>query len=1574
MKRIRLFVLIMSLVAVMAVGIGCGAPQENPTPEVPGGSTTVTLTVSETISLGVYDTVTIPVTYNGKETIEFSCSAPEVLSISNGRMTGKSVGTAKVTVKAGELTDECTVTVNPINLEKLEFDGSVIGTMYVGDTVKLDLTPLYNGITLDKPVYTFLSADDSIATVSQDGTITAKAIGYTMINASCSIGGRDAGCAVSVNVASIGSVQFDNDLVEIYVINDGEFKNNANLSATAYERGVANPDAKLVYEVADSSICTLKDGVVTAVKPGITDVTVSYVASDGNTVTDTVSVKVSKIIKEIADKTYDVSAEEAFTINASMLGANSVTVTGAKVLYDSGLATPIVTAGRNLYFDSVLIFGEQKLVVETNYVEYVLPVRIWTAFIDSVSEFEKLRAATNGHYRLDKDIDLTDTNWTYDEETGNIFSGLLEGNGKTIKGLKISGSNGLFDVIGGGAIIKNINFEQAEIIASANNAGVLAGETQAGDTIIENVSVSVKVQGAFNGGLIGHVGGKLSAKGLTVYAYSNEDKEAVGALFGRVTGSVTTEEVKIYSSLAVSGVKADDVNENSQGGSVNISMQESVVAPNKIANGVEMFKFIEGYSVDVTVNGEAIVAGNDFRGINITNKKVIINKTDANKLAHKQVEIIVGFGGEEICYVAIDLLPVYHIYKTNIEDLKSVTDGEVYLKEDIDMSDVEWTAYPENNEECNKFTGVFDGEGHTISNFTTNSTSQKGSLFYIVDGGTIKNVAVVNATVLGSINGVFARGLQNGAKIENVYVHVKSLAYNASSLTGVIERTGTSLKDVTIVIDSASVSSYNNIISAQYGGNITVDNCYFYAPEKLPLYTGGAIGDEGGVMEGKYLRETDIISMVDRANSAENTMTNFVKGALLANQYLELNSSNIEKVKELTGGYVVLTEDIDMSEIEWTIHETDYRTHFFAGIFDGRGHTISNLTVAAGNHNGALFHNVKGGTVKNLAFTNVTGWSNDGVISSRATDATFENIFVQVATTRCANFGGIVAAAGGTNTFKNVFVQVDASSYMGTNAGMLTGTQCGTIIADNVVVMNTLGLDLDGADAVAILAADGETTATEGTDYFIYENFMDVKNAIKDGTIEMTELLTDTFNEINKPIEIGQSNITDLQTLTSGYVILVEDVDMSQVAWPVYAGTPKFSGTFDGQGYTISNFTTNATSQKGGLFYIVDGGTIKNLVLTNVMVKGSINGALGRGIQNGAVIENVFIHASKVENNAGTMFGVVEHSGADCTLKNVALIVDEFVKSSNNNLICGQYGGKIVLDNCIFSGPASVQTFSAGSLGAGYGTITGTLNEDYFRYTDVLDIITSNAQSELIKAAIDAVKAEKIESATVITKENIATLKTATSGYYVLGENIDMSDVTWEAHTGTPKFSGILNGQGYTISNFTTNSTSQKGGLFYIIDGGVIKNVSITNATVTGTINGVLGRGLQNGAVVENVYIHAASVASNSGAVAGVVESSGATLKDVTVVIDSMTKNSYNNVICGQYGGKITFENCYFSAPSNVDTFSAGSLGASGGIIVGVLDTDYFRFNEVSELLAVANGVNNTMTTFVKNAFIANKG
>jgi hypothetical protein len=85
----------------------------------------------------------------------------------------------------------------------------------------------------------------------------------------------------------------------------------------------------------------------------------------------------------------------------------------------------------------------------------------------------------------------------------------------------------------------------------------------------------------------------------------------------------------------------------------------------------------------------------------------------------------------------------------------SVRDIRVRQTEDIDMSGVSWTPIGNGpiyhqtggaGEVTNGgFEGLYDGQGHTVSNFRIAGTSEAAGLFGVVTG-TVRNMGIINAS------------------------------------------------------------------------------------------------------------------------------------------------------------------------------------------------------------------------------------------------------------------------------------------------------------------------------------------------------------------------------------------------------------------------------------------------------------------------------------------------------------------------------------------------------------------------------------------------------------------------------------------------------------------------------------------------------------------------------------------------------------------------------------------------------------------------------------------------------------
>ena len=138
-------------------------------------------------------------------------------------------------------------------------------------------------------------------------------------------------------------------------------------------------------------------------------------------------------------------------------------------------------------------------------------------------------------------------------------------------------------------------------------------------------------------------------------------------------------------------------------------------------------------------------------------------------------------------------------------------------------------------------------------------------------------------------------------------------------------------------------------------------------------------------------------------------------------------------------------------------------------------------------------------------------------------------------------------------------------------------------------------------------------------------------------------------------------NVLDGETYSGKYLKLANDINLSGVTvWTPIGlynntlGTFPFSGTFDGDGYSIIN-ASSANTGLVGVFGYASGATIKNLAImgTNWTTAGSYAGALVSVMDNGTTISSCYNSASSVSGgaNVGGLVGAVNVSGnTTCTI------------------------------------------------------------------------------------------------------------------------------------------------------------------------------------------------------------------------------------------------------------------------------------------------------------------------------------
>lgn len=157
-----------------------------------------------------------------------------------------------------------------------------------------------------------------------------------------------------------------------------------------------------------------------------------------------------------------------------------------------------------------------------------------------LKELSSTSADWDKSFRLDSDVDASGVTASVGN-SATPFTGIFDGNGKTISNLKLSGNvfgeaTGLFGTVGNGAEIRDLGIADATV-AGKCFTGILAGRVD-GASILRCYSTgTVNASSICAGGLVGENGGSISDCYSTATVNASDDY-AVGGLVGKNTGTI----------------------------------------------------------------------------------------------------------------------------------------------------------------------------------------------------------------------------------------------------------------------------------------------------------------------------------------------------------------------------------------------------------------------------------------------------------------------------------------------------------------------------------------------------------------------------------------------------------------------------------------------------------------------------------------------------------------------------------------------------------------------------------------------------------------------------------------------------------------------------------------------------------------------------------------------------------------------------------------------------------------------------------------------------------------------------
>ena len=242
---------------------GCGA-------KITGAA----LTGPETLAAGKSAALEIKLTFNKEVSAEDIAAQKEKLALAwassdegiatvdaNGTVTGIAAGEAEISVSFESYKAACKVNVI-VPCTGVAAPESLALAINGENTAKLNTKPMPENATVDG--ITYKSSDETVATVSADGTVTAVANGEATITTT--MGNCSADTKVTVTTAPTG-ITLDKTEGVLYV--------GGSVTVKATVTPAEAKDTPLVWKSSDDGIATVKDGVITAKNVGTAKMTVS---------------------------------------------------------------------------------------------------------------------------------------------------------------------------------------------------------------------------------------------------------------------------------------------------------------------------------------------------------------------------------------------------------------------------------------------------------------------------------------------------------------------------------------------------------------------------------------------------------------------------------------------------------------------------------------------------------------------------------------------------------------------------------------------------------------------------------------------------------------------------------------------------------------------------------------------------------------------------------------------------------------------------------------------------------------------------------------------------------------------------------------------------------------------------------------------------------------------------------------------------------------------------------------------------------------------------------------------------
>ena len=574
----------------------------------------------------------------------------------------------------------------------------------------------------------------------------------------------------------------------------------------------------------------------------------------------------------------------------------------------------------------------------------------------------------------------------------------------------------------------------------------------------------------------------------------------------------------------------------------------------------------------------------------------------------------------------------------DLDKLRNDMTADYVLANDIDMKDINFVPFGiVNNENAGKFTGTFDGRGHTIKNlrYDVEGKGEVG-LFSQTNNATIKNLIIEGAYFKGNANvggivGQMYRTTITDCAVLNSYIEGRD---HVGAIAGEIAQTEVDGNWVGGTITNCFSDARIKTREYQAGGMLGTIHC---GTVEKNLFTGTVDGREGDNANG-------MVSLVDKNDAASLIQYNVVAAAHIYGKIGRVVSNNrlgsTDKGK-VTKNYV--------SANTWV------------------GTKADNATMAKytnpNDYNGADIPVTELRTKQ--FYTNILGWD-------------FNDHWTFLPNTEGKMYPVLKIMEG--KQLPNTFWHTPSATKLTYASGeerISTHSSYGQCIIPTLTQGSEIaiieGNDIKAKESGYTLAGEGEVKASFNIDPAIASHFS--------GTTQDDI----TFNIVNgtETIETADEFVSKLTAKADGHYVLTNDIDLKDKDLSALgkSNAYTFTGSINGQGHVVSNasLTQEEDNENIGIIAKTEGAVLRDIAFTDYSVntndKGKHVGFIGSA--KNTIFKNVYARGSVYGNDH---VALLAGDGDGCTLTNC--MVDGSVKANSQ---VGGFFGCTLADGATFN-------------------------------------------------------------------------------------------------------------------------------------------------------------------------------------------------------------------------------------------------------------------------------------------------